>query len=223
MRYYFGVSLLAAVLAGCTSTQPNDGDQYFDQITPDPAALERTAEENRLKQAENQPQTVRPPADATVGTATVDTVDTATVDVVQAKPKKTKSSTEGDGFISDSQDFGAVKSRETIASDAAKLDELKSNYEIVQPGATPRRGAGINLAKYALAQSNPVGNKIYKRLPLGGLRGKKRCANYISADEAQLAFLRSGGPQRDARGVDPDGDGYACNWSPAIYRSMIGQ
>ena len=215
MRYYFRVSLLAAVLAGCTSTQPNDGDNYFDRITPDPAALERTAEENRLKQAENQPQTVLSPADATV--------DTATVDVVKAKPKKTKSSTEGDGLISDSQDFGAVTARETIASDAAKLDELKINYEIVQPGATPRRGAGINLAKYALTQSNPVGNKIYKRLPLGGLRGKKRCANYISADEAQLAFLRSGGPQRDTRSVDPDGDGYACNWSPAIYRSMIGQ
>jgi len=215
MRYHFGISLLAVILAGCATTPPNDGDQYFDRITPDPAALERTAEENRLKQAENQPQTVRLPADATV--------DTATVDVIKAKPKKTKSSTEGSGLISDSQDFGAVKSRETIASDAAKLDELKSNYEIVQPGATPRRGAGINLAKYALAQNNPVGNKIYKRLPLGGLRGKKRCANYISADEAQLAFLKSGGPQRDTRGVDPDGDGYACDWSPAVYRSLIGQ
>jgi len=220
MRYHFGISLLAVVLAGCASTPLNDGDQYFDRITPDPAALERTAEENRLKQAENQTQTVRPPTDATVDTAQV---DNAQVDVVKAKPKKTKSTTEGDGLISDSQDFGAVKSRETIASDAAKLDELKSNYEIVQPGATPRRGTGINLAKYALAQSNPVGNKIYKRLPLGGIRGKKRCASYISADEAQLAFLRGGGPQRDARGVDPDGDGYACDWSPAVYRSLIGQ
>ena len=206
MRYFIRFSILALGLAACTTTQPNDADQYFDKITPDPAVLERTAAENRLKQAEG----VAP------------TGDTVTVDVTGNNVKTAEVGTEGDGTISTSQDFKVVKSRESIASDAAKLEELKKNYEIVQPGATPTRGSGINLAKYALSQNNPVGQKAYSRSVFNGRRVAKKCAAYISADDAQLDFLRSGGPQNDRRGIDPDGDGYACSWSPAVFRGMLG-
>jgi hypothetical protein len=206
MRYFIRFSILAVGLTACTTTQPNDADQYFDKITPDPAALERTVAEDRLKQAEG----VAP------------TGDTVTVDLTDGNAKPVKVGTEGDGMISTSQDFTVVKSRETIASDAAKLEELKKDYEIVQPGATPKRGSGINLAKYALAQTNPVGQKAYSRSVLSGRRAEKKCAIYASADDAQVDFLRSGGPQSDGRGIDPDGDGYACNWSPVVFRNMLG-
>jgi len=207
MRQFIGFSILALGLTACTSTQPNDGDQYFDKITPDPAALERTAAESRLKQAEG----------------TTPTGETVTVDLATTKSKPVEVGTEGDGSISNSQNFKVVKANETIASDAAKLAELKQSYEIVQPGATPTRGSGINLAKYALAQTNPVGQKAYSRSILTGRRAAKKCAAYGSADDAQLDFLRSGGPQSDRRGIDPDGDGYACSWSPDVFRSMLGQ
>ena len=213
MRYFIRFSILALGLAACTTTQPNDADQYFDKITPDPAALERTAAENRLKRAEDQPLTVRPPAE---------TGDTVTVDLTGNKPTPSRVDPEGDGTISNSQNFKVVTARETIASDAAKLEELKKDYEIVQPGATPTRGSGINLAKYALSQNNPVGQKAYSRSVFNGRRVAKKCAAYISADDAQLDFLRSGGPQNDRRGIDPDGDGYACSWSPAVFRGMLG-
>lgn len=204
MRRIIGFSILALGLAACTTTQPNDG--YFDKITPDPATLERTVAENRLKQAESV---------ASDG-------ETVTVDLTEDNTKTVEVGTEGDGTISTSQDFNVVKSRETIASDAAKLEKLKKDYEIVQPGATPTRGSGINLAKYALAQNNPVGQEAYSRSILSGRRAEKKCALYASADDAQLDFLRSGGPKRDRRGIDPDGDGYACGWSPAVFRGMLG-
>jgi hypothetical protein len=199
--------------------QPNDGDQYFDNITPDPASLERKSEEDKLKAAEGETlTTVIPPSGTEVTAAPTETSGTSGSEtlVVNIEP-------EGDGSISDSQDFKAVKSRETIESDAAKLEALKSNYEIVEPGATPTRGSGVNLAKYALSQTNPVGNKQHKRFALSDRRAKKNCAVYTSSDEAQTDFLNLGGPQKDKRGLDPDGDGYACGWSPAVYRALIGQ
>ena len=44
------------------------------------------------------------------------------------------------------------------------------------------------------------------------------CARYGSPDLAQQAFLAAGGPDRDRRGLDPDGDGFACAWDPRPFR-----
>mgnify|MGYP000454045377 CR=1 FL=1 len=48
------------------------------------------------------------------------------------------------------------------------------------------------------------------------------CAKYASADLAQEDFLQRGGPERDRKGLDPDGDGYACNWDPTPFRAAAG-
>jgi hypothetical protein len=79
--------------------------------------------------------------------------------------------------------------------------------------------SGPNLAAYALSVSNRPGESVYKR---GGLRvtsSAKACAKYVSADQAQIAFLASGGPQRDKLNLDPDGDGFACNWDPTPFQT----
>jgi len=52
-------------------------------------------------------------------------------------------------------------------------------------------------------------------------RFNKNCAKYASSDQAQLAFLKAGGPQRDGLGLDPDGDGFACYWDPAPFRLAV--
>ena len=62
----------------------------------------------------------------------------------------------------------------------------------------------------------------YTRFAFSSRKAEKNCRVYTSADEAQTDFLKMGGPQKDKRGIDPDGDGYACGWSPAVYRSLIG-
>ena len=40
------------------------------------------------------------------------------------------------------------------------------------------------------------------------------CEPYQNNLEAQNAFVELGGPVRDPSGLDPDGDGYACDYSP---------
>ena len=124
--------------------------------------------------------------------------------------------------ISDEQDFDAVANRQTIESDAERLRERRENYQVIQPTAVPTRngsGSGPNIVAYAVSTSNPVGVKQYRRSLVGGAaRAERNCAKYSTADLAQEAFLRSGGPERDKLGVDPDGDGFACSWDPAPFR-----
>jgi hypothetical protein len=47
-----------------------------------------------------------------------------------------------------------------------------------------------------------------------------RCAvrDFRTTDLAQDWFLTNDGPERDRAGLDPDGDGFACNWTPERYR-----
>lgn len=78
------------------------------------------------------------------------------------------------------------------------------------------------IAAFALATDHAVGEPMFERRA-GGLSGSDTsCARYASADEAQRAFLAVGGPDSDPLGLDPDGDGFACDWSPEPFRRMAG-
>lgn len=46
----------------------------------------------------------------------------------------------------------------------------------------------------------------------GSVRGD--CSAFATPDGAQKAFITAGGPQRDPLGLDQDGDGRVCGWSP---------
>jgi len=124
--------------------------------------------------------------------------------------------------ISDEQDFEAVSGRQTIESDAERLERLRRDYQVIQPRPVPERSGdgGPNIVAFALETTHPVGQQVYQRLGRKPSREEflRRCAAYVSADAAQRAFLEQGGPERDRRGLDPDGDGYACLWDPAPYR-----
>ena len=126
------------------------------------------------------------------------------------------------GGISDEQDFNAVASRETIESDAARIAQNRAQYTEVQPTALPERTGGDNasIVEFALATTNSVGQSQYKRAGVfAQSRFDRNCAKYPSPDKAQEAFLQAGGPKRDPKGLDPDGDGFACYWDPAPFRS----
>ncbi len=128
--------------------------------------------------------------------------------------------------ISDEQDFDAVSGRESIESDAARLERLRDEFEVVQPEPLPNRpnSVGPNIVEYALSTSHPVGTKLHRRFGANQSREEllRRCAVYVSPDAAQRDFLERGGPERDRKGLDPDGDGYACLWDPAPYRAARG-
>jgi len=126
--------------------------------------------------------------------------------------------------ISDENDFAAVSGRQSISSDAERLASNRAQYQVVTPTALPTREGSSqpNIVDFALGTSNPRGSKIYSRSSFNGAaKAARNCARFPSPDLAQSEFLSTGGPQKDRRGLDPDGDGYACSWDPAPFRQAV--
>lgn len=136
---------------------------------------------------------------------------------------ETTSEMRNSATISDEQDFDAVSGRETIESDKQRIERNRAQYQIDQPTALPQRSgdAGPNIVQFAISSNNPRGTQVYKRSSLQLNNYNKACAKFASPDLAQEAFLASGGPVKDRKGLDPDGDGYACAWDPAPFRAAV--
>ena len=122
--------------------------------------------------------------------------------------------------LSDDQSFAAVSSRETIESDAERRAQQAAALQVVMPSALPQRPSdtGPNIVEYALNAPNRKGQEWYSRWIFAGRsKFQRNCATYNSPDAAQRDFLARGGPDKDSRGLDPDGDGFACGWDPAPF------
>lgn len=158
----------------------------------------------------------------TLGTSTPDIVATAPV-AVETTPLDVVMVTDNPD-ISDEQDFEAVASRESIESDAERIVRNRETFQVIEPTAVPERTntGRPNVVAFALATTHPVGTQVYRRSGTSIDKFNRECARYPSADRAQEAFLGFGGPQRDRRGMDPDGDGYACFWNPVPFRNARG-
>ena len=127
--------------------------------------------------------------------------------------------------ISDEQSFDAVAGRETIESDAQRRAAQAAARQQIEPTAVPQRpsSTGPNIVEYAINAPNVKGQEWYSRSLLSTQgRFQRNCADYANADEAQRDFLARGGPERDRRGIDPDGDGFACGWDPAPFKRAAG-
>jgi len=125
--------------------------------------------------------------------------------------------------ISDEQDFQAVSARETIASDKERIAQNRAAYQQVQPTELPERTdeaeAAVDLVQYALSAPNRLGEMIYPRSKVALTNSEKACARYNTPEAAQQAFLHAGGPRRDPKNLDPDGDGFACYWDPTPFQA----
>lgn len=152
---------------------------------------------------------------------TVTAADPLRTEGVQADPGNVQIASTG---ISDEQDFDSVASERDIAADAALREQQQQAYTVIQPTDLPERGdVGPNIVEYALAAPNNRGQEWYSRSILTTqARFERNCASYRSPDDAQRDFLSRGGPERDPRGLDPDGDGFACGWDPAPFRAAVG-
>lgn len=143
---------------------------------------------------------------------------------VQASPSNPAPALIDNPGISDENDFNAVSSRQTIESDAQRIAQNRANYQVVAPIAVPQRnGAGQpNIVQYALASAHPPGTQLYSRAGFNlKAKSQRNCAGFASPDLAQIAFLEAGGPERDRKALDPDGDGYACGWDPTPFRRAV--
>ncbi|SFR34283.1 hypothetical protein SAMN04488005_0628 [Yoonia tamlensis] len=142
-----------------------------------------------------------------------------------ATPTPLPATTTSNTGISDEQNFDAVAGRETIESDAARREAQAAARQQIAATAVPERPAntGPNIVEYAVNAPNVKGQEWYSRSLLSGeTRFRRNCADYATADDAQRDFLARGGPERDRRGIDPDGDGFACGWDPAPFLTVYG-
>jgi hypothetical protein len=196
--------------AALTAGQYRVPDTFLppDPNAPVPGSAEATAAETTRILAQT-----RPAADSAALNSGVPPV--------QASPSNPAPVAANTAAISDENNFEAVAERQTIESDAARIAQNKAQYEVVQPEALPTRTGSDqpNIVAFALQTSHPVGSKVYARAGLNGAsRAERNCAEYASPDQAQIDFLSRGGPARDRKGLDPDGDGYACSWDPTPFR-----
>ena len=144
---------------------------------------------------------------------------------LQASPSNAPPELVNTAGISRENNFDAVSNQRSIEGDAARLARNRAQYEVVQPQALPSRGnTGPNVVAYALQTSHARGTQVYRRIGLNkAAKFQRACAQFATADEAQIAFLERGGPERDRQGMDPDGDGFACSWDPAPFRRAAQQ
>lgn len=143
---------------------------------------------------------------------------------VQASPTNPPPAVVNDFGISQENDFSAVAEQRSIESDAERIARTRQARAEVAPTALPPRPADAspNVVNYALSTSHPKGTRVYSRAGLNLVaRAQRACAKYPSPDQAQIAFLEKGGPERDRLGLDPDGDGYACAWDPTPFRRAV--
>lgn len=98
---------------------------------------------------------------------------------------------------------------------ARELEAAASQRVVINEVYVPPVDTSVNPAAFARSTTNNVGEAMYAR------NGKKgNCRGYVNPEEAQRAFLQAGGPQVDTLGLDPDGDGFACDFNPTYYRMI---
>ena len=104
------------------------------------------------------------------------------------------------------------------------LSEARKKRIIIAPEQIeqPDRNSNVNLALYARQTPNLVGKKLYLRLSRKSKKSNS-CLRFLSQEDSQRFFLEKGGPEKDLWNLDPDGDGFACEWDPEPYRKFYGE
>ena len=125
----------------------------------------------------------------------------------------------GDGVLDLSQ-FSQEQQKIEREMAAKRLEELKAGRVILEADDSEKiRTTSVNLAVFARSVSNKVGEKIYYRRFLG-IDANPGCKKFSNKNEAQIFFLKNGGLKNDFHNIDVDGDGFACEWDPSIYRKI---
>lgn len=247
MRFLLSALLIAA-LAGCVSDGAPTGqgpgfESYADYQRRREAEL-AAAERARMAGLPQRPAVVAPgaPSHATPGGRAQPPIPAAPAAVASrpqatppapvigaplsaTQPAQTAAAPDpANPAISDEQNFEAVAARESIESDRARIDANREQYTEVAPTAVPERPSGskTSIVDYALSATNRLGQSVYRRSRTALTSHARACAAFASPDLAQETFLARGGPRRDPRNLDPDGDGFACTWDPTPFQKARG-
>lgn len=191
-----------AALAGTTIPEPSQVTATPLGSAPAGSAVATAAETTAILNATR-------PSGTTPGTAPLN-----------ASPSNPPPAVVNTAGISNENNFDAVAGQRSIESDAARLANNRAQYSVVQPQALPERlDSGPNIVGYALETKHAPGTQVYRRIGLNKrAKFERACAGYSTPDQAQIDFLARGGPKKDRQGIDPDGDGFACDWDPTPFR-----
>ena len=221
IKQYTIIAAVAA-LSACAPPIPNSGPGVgFDNDLDQARQRQATAARPPSVAGVAGPTSIQPPPPP----ASVDAFEAAQAQGstrVDASPGNAAPRIVGSPEISSEQDFETVSAQRSIESDAARIAANREQFKVIEPTALPEvAGAEPNIVDFALRTTHPKGRPIFPRpILIRAGRMDRVCAGFNSDDEAQIAFLDAGGPQRDRLGVDPDGDGYACAWDPAPFRAL---
>lgn len=191
------IAILCVLVAGCAPVPDSGNVVYLEPLS---------SEQRAAREAELQGQPVAASSTSASGEPLDARVSTVAVAPTPVDPSNLSNDTTYTGQPT-----------------AAATTKPVGPYEVVAPTPVPQRpsDSGPSVVAYALETSHPVGQTVYTRNDASTDRSARACARYASADLAQAAFLAAGGPQSDSRGLDPDGDGYACAWNPEPFRKAI--
>lgn len=244
MKRLFGTIALFAALAACDNTQPAGGQGFFD---PPPAApiLPESLATQPIGPGTNVPRSVL----ATNPNPSADLAADVRGALAATAPAPGDAGTFGDGGVGavaatnpdgtlvmpGNEEIGidpndqsinlALTSQEEQARqrDAAQLrrDAAREQLVVVEPEPVPQQNTNANVVRFARDTTHPVGVRVYNRPAFRDrLQSRRVCGRFSSDDEAQRQFLANGGPATDRFNLDPDGDGFACNFDPEKYRQL---
>ncbi|MGH1578423.1 hypothetical protein [Planktotalea sp.] len=224
-RIILAVTALGA-MAACSPEIPDSGAGVgfgdYNEYQQQQAARDAALQGGTLPAPQAVSSETLAPAAAS-GIAQANATASAASGAVQASPANAAPVLRAGG-ISAENDFTAVSGQRSIEGDAAKRAQNQQQYQVIQPTALPTRqgNAGPNIVAFALSAKNAKGQRVYKRSGFNAAKKyQKNCAGFASQDQAQQAFLAGGGPVNDRKGMDPDGDGFACAWDPAPFRNAV--
>lgn len=104
---------------------------------------------------------------------------------------------------------------------AEKLKSARKQRILIETKEFQQNEESINIATFARSSPNKKGESIYLRPAFQTFDHWTECAFFTSNEKAQRFFLKTGGPKKDLKNLDPDGDGFACDWDPIIYRQLV--
>ena len=116
--------------------------------------------------------------------------------------------------------FTQEEQRIAREADAAAIQAAAAQRVVIAPGQMPEVVANVNIIAFARSSTNNVGERVVRRPRIQRTNSRRECAKFNTSDNAQRNFLANGGPAEDPLNLDPDGDGFACNWSPEAYRAL---
>lgn len=229
MKRAISLVFVLSALAACDTSQPAGGRGYFDPPPPapfDPAPNTGIVPGEPLSATTVDPDPnaalARDVTSALAATDTGGTVDTSEIDAPAGDILAT-----GDMGIDpndESIDLAQQTQEEQIRQRAIaqqRREAAQQQLVIVEPEPVPQLDVNANVARFARETDHPVGTKRYNR-PAFRDRAQSAsvCRRFDDPEQAQRQFLANGGPDTDRYNLDPDGDGFACDFDPEKYRRL---